>query len=186
MSRTWHSSKRDRSLRLGFSEARWGYRDKLQGLAGLLVTNVHKYIGLPRAVVCLIPATCLPGRLEPGVLRPYRHVLQREGRRAQTHHTMTSCLYVITISSGKSILEMDFKAKFEIVLSKCRFQLLFMQLSLQDRATLNLSTVGSCWVGRNHFGAEENTYAYTYMCMSTYSYKNIRMYLYYIYISEYI
>jgi len=32
------------------------------------------------------------------VLRPCRHVLQREGRRAQTHHTVTSCLYFITIA----------------------------------------------------------------------------------------
>ena len=37
------------------------------------------------------------GRLEPGVLRPYRHVLQRGGRRAPTHHTVTSCLYFITL-----------------------------------------------------------------------------------------
>ena len=43
--------------------------------------------------LCLIPATCLHLRLEPGVLRPYWHVLQRGGRRAPTHHTVTSCLY---------------------------------------------------------------------------------------------
>ena len=36
-------------------------------------------------------------RLEPGVLRPYRHVLQRGGRRAPTHHTVTSCLHFITL-----------------------------------------------------------------------------------------
>jgi len=42
------------------------------------------------------PSSCLLGRLEPGVLRPYRHVLQRGGRRAPTHHTMTSCLHFIT------------------------------------------------------------------------------------------
>ena len=42
------------------------------------------------------PSSCLPGRLEPGVLRPYRHVLQREGRRAPTHHTVTFCLHFIT------------------------------------------------------------------------------------------
>jgi len=35
--------------------------------------------------------TCLLGALEPGVLRPYRHVLQRGGRRAPTplpHHAV--------------------------------------------------------------------------------------------------
>jgi len=31
------------------------------------------------------------------VLRPYQHVLQRGGRRAPTHHTVTSCLHFITI-----------------------------------------------------------------------------------------
>ena len=50
-------------------------RDKLQGVAELLVTIVHKYMG--RLVPSLFnPSSCLPGRLEPGVLRPYRHVLQ--------------------------------------------------------------------------------------------------------------
>jgi len=39
----------------------------------------------------------LAGRLGPGVLRPYRHVLQRGGCRAPTHHTMTSCLHFITL-----------------------------------------------------------------------------------------
>ena len=58
---------------------------------------MYKYIGLPRAVPCLISATCLPGRLESGVLHPYRHVLQRGGRRAPTHHTVTSCLNFITL-----------------------------------------------------------------------------------------
>jgi len=43
------------------------------------------------------PSSCLPGRLELGVLRPYRHVLQRGGRRAPTHHTVTSCLQFITL-----------------------------------------------------------------------------------------
>ena len=43
------------------------------------------------------PSSCLPGRLEPGVLRPYRHVLQHGGRRAPTHHTVTSCLHFITL-----------------------------------------------------------------------------------------
>jgi len=43
------------------------------------------------------PSSCLPGRLEPGVLRPYRHILQRRGRRAPTHHTVTSCLHFITL-----------------------------------------------------------------------------------------
>jgi len=55
--------------------------------------NVYKYIGLPRVVLCLIPATHLPGHLEPDVLRPYQHVLQRGGHWAPTHHTVTSCLY---------------------------------------------------------------------------------------------
>jgi len=50
-------------------------RDKLQGVAELLVTIVYKYMG--RLVPSLFnPSSCLPGRLEPGVLRPYRHVLQ--------------------------------------------------------------------------------------------------------------
>jgi len=53
--------------------------------------------GTACAVLCLIPATCLHGRLEPYVLRPYRHVLQRESRWAPTHHTVTSCLYFITL-----------------------------------------------------------------------------------------
>ena len=71
------------------------YRDKLQGLAGLLVTIVLKYMG--RLVLSLFnPSSCVPGRLEPGVLCPYRHVLQRGGRRAPTHHTVTSCLHFIT------------------------------------------------------------------------------------------
>ena len=77
-------------------------------MAGLLVTNVYKYIGLPRAVLCLIPATCLPGRLEPDVLRPYRHVLQRGGLRAPIHHTMTSCLYFITMGSDLVFARQDF------------------------------------------------------------------------------
>jgi len=68
----------------------------MAGFTGLLVTNAYKYIRLPRAVLCLIPATCLPGRLEPDVLCPYLHVLQRGGRRTLTHHTETSCLYFIT------------------------------------------------------------------------------------------
>jgi len=33
------------------------------------------------------------------VLRPYWHVLQREGCRAPTHHTVTSCLHFITFSA---------------------------------------------------------------------------------------
>ena len=77
------------------------YRDKLQGLAGLLVTIVLKYMG--RLVLSLInPSSCLPGRLEPGVLRPYRHVLQRGGRRVPTHHTVTSCLHFITFHGQKN------------------------------------------------------------------------------------
>jgi len=36
-------------------------------------------------------------RLEPGVLRLYLHVLQRGGRRAPTHHTVTSCLHFIAL-----------------------------------------------------------------------------------------
>jgi len=43
------------------------------------------------------PSSCLPGRLEPGVLRPYWHDLQRGGCRAPTHHTVTSCLHFITL-----------------------------------------------------------------------------------------
>jgi len=71
------------------------YRDKQQDLAGLLVTIVHKYMG--RLVSSLFnPSSCLPGRLEPGVLRPYQHVLQRGGRRDPTHHTVTSCFHFIT------------------------------------------------------------------------------------------
>jgi len=50
------------------------------------------------------PSSCLPGRLEPGVLRPYRHVLQRGGRRAPTHHTVTSCLQFITLTLGMKVL----------------------------------------------------------------------------------
>ena len=42
-------------------------------------------------------SSCLPGRLEPGVLRPYWHDLQRGGCRAPTHHTVTSCLHFITL-----------------------------------------------------------------------------------------
>ena len=45
------------------------------------------------------PSSCLPGRLEPGVLRPYWHVLQRGVRRAPTHHTVTPCLHFITLGS---------------------------------------------------------------------------------------
>ena len=45
------------------------------------------------------PNTCLHGCLEPGVLCPYRHVLQRGGRRAPTHHTVT-CLLHYTWSEG--------------------------------------------------------------------------------------
>jgi len=64
-------------------------------MVGLLVTIVLKYMG--RLVLSLFnPSSCLPGRLEPGVLRPYRHVLQRGGRRTPTHHTVTSCLHFIT------------------------------------------------------------------------------------------
>jgi len=63
----------------------------------LTCTEVYKRIGLARAVLCLIPATCLPGHIEPDVLRPYRHVLQRGGHWAPTHHTVTSCLYLIIL-----------------------------------------------------------------------------------------
>ena len=42
------------------------------------------------------------------MLRPYRHVLQREGRRAQTHHTVTSCLYFITL--GVKVLSSHLQA----------------------------------------------------------------------------
>jgi len=42
----------------------------------------------------------LAGRLGPGVLRLYRHVLQRGGRRAPTHHTVTSCLHFTSNVSG--------------------------------------------------------------------------------------
>jgi len=47
----------------------------------------------PKSNLC----SCLAGRLGPAVLRPYRHVLQRGGRRAPTHHTVTSCLHFITL-----------------------------------------------------------------------------------------
>jgi len=61
--------------------------------------NVYKYIGLPRAVLCLIPSSCWLGALEPDVLRPYRHVLQRGGSRAPTpfpHHAVDSGSHSIT------------------------------------------------------------------------------------------
>jgi len=43
------------------------------------------------------PSSCWPGRLGLGVLRPYRHVLQRGGLRAPTRYTVTSCLHFITL-----------------------------------------------------------------------------------------
>jgi len=45
------------------------YRDTRQGLAGLLAPNVHKYIGLPRVVDCLISARVWLSA-ELGVLHP--------------------------------------------------------------------------------------------------------------------
>jgi len=71
-------------------------QDPVMDLPCPSLTIVLKYMG--QLVMSLFnPSSCLPGRLEPGVLRPYRHVLQRGGRRAPTHHTATSCLHFITL-----------------------------------------------------------------------------------------
>jgi len=72
----------------------------MAGFGGFTCNEVYNYIGLARAVLCLIPATCLAGRLEQDVLCPYRHVLQRGGRGAPTHHTVTSCLLGVTVLSS--------------------------------------------------------------------------------------
>ena len=41
--------------------------------------------------------SCLAERLEPGVLHPYQHVLQRGGRQAPSHHAVNPGLHSITL-----------------------------------------------------------------------------------------
>ena len=84
------------------------------------------------------PSSCLPGRLEPGVLRPYLHVLQRGGRRAPTHHTVTSCLHFITggLMSWKSRRQDNtflstFEAEF-VVATQAGQEAIYLRETLTD------------------------------------------------------
>jgi len=81
-----------------FSKAHELLANEHVGFFALLSSGHRPLLGyMGRLVPSLFnPSSCLPGRLEPGVLRPYRHVLQRGGRRAPTHNTVTSCLHFIT------------------------------------------------------------------------------------------
>jgi len=61
------------------------------------VTIVHTYTSDCKCSSLSNLSSCVAGRLGPGVLRPYWHVLQRGCCRAPTHHTVTSCLHFITL-----------------------------------------------------------------------------------------
>jgi len=73
-------------------------------MAGFGGFTCNECISIYQAATCstlsnlsYVSGSCLAERLEPGVLHPYQHVLQRGGRQAPSHHAVNPGLHSITL-----------------------------------------------------------------------------------------